>query len=158
MGELGTIEREHEEFGVGQGENLKVFEKTWGHRVLMGLSVCMFAAGIVLAIYCGLRIGSVKELVELSVNFQLAYAFYCTGLVLGIGMIPPAILGVYAATHPKFAIAAMVAAVVALVLIVAFVVYAISIGGQVFSIVMFSVLFAIVPVLYLASAAKIRHN
>lgn len=158
MGELGTIEREHEEFGVGQGENLKVFEKTWGHRVLMGLSVCMFAAGIVLAIYCGLRIGSISDYVQLSVNFQLAYAFYCAGLAIGLGMIPPAILGVYTATHPKMAIVAIIAAVIALALIIAFVVYAVSIGGQIFSIAMFSVLFAIMPVLYLASAVKIRHN
>lgn len=158
MGELGKIERTHEEFGVGQGENLKVFEKTWGHRLLMGLSVCMFVAGLVLAIYCGMRIHSISSLLELNAVYQMAYALYCTGLVLGIGMIPPSILGVYTATHPKAALVAIVAAVIALVLVVAFVAYAFTLGGQVFSIALFALLFAVVPVAYLVCALKIKRS
>ena len=156
MNEYGQIERNHEEYGVGTGEGLKVFEKTWGHRVLLGLSACMFVAGAVVAIYCGVRLSSVSALVGENAGYAMAYALYVVGLLLGAGMIPPAILGVFTATHPKTAAAAIAAAVIALLLDAAFVVYAVVIGGQAFSIAMYAVLLAVIPVIYLACAAKIK--
>ncbi len=158
MNDYGKVEREHEEYGVGPGENLKVFEKTWGHRLLMGLSVCMFVAGLVLAIYCGVRLHSIQEVLTQNIAYSYAYAFYLAGLVIGVAIIPPSILGVFVATHPKAALAAVVAAVLALVIIIVFVAYSASIGGQAFSIALYAVLFAIVPVVYLACSLKIKRS
>jgi hypothetical protein len=158
MSGFGKVEREHEEYGVGPGENLKVFEKTWGHRLLMGLSVCMFVAGLVLAIYCGMRVHSIQELLSQNIAYSYAFAFYAAGLVIGAAIIPPAILGVFVATHPKTALAAVVAAVIALLIVVAFAIYSASIGGQAFSIALYTMLFAIVPVVYLICALKIKRS
>ncbi|MGN0073662.1 MAG: hypothetical protein ACI36W_07730 [Coriobacteriales bacterium] len=158
MSEFGRIERDHEDYGSGSGENLRVFEKTWGHRVLMGVSVCMFVAGLVVAIYCGFSLGNVYPMADYSLTHAMAAAFYTVGLVLGIAMFPPAVLGVYTATHPKTATAAVVMAVVGLLFVAAFVIYAISIQGQLFSIVLYAVLLAALPVIYLVSALKIRRS
>lgn len=158
MNDYGKVEREHEEYGVGPGENLKVFEKTWGHRLLMGLSVCMFAAGIVLLIYCGMRLHSIQEVMSSNAAYSYAYAFYLAGIVLGVAIIPPSILGVFTATHPKAAVAAIAAAIIALLLVLVFVVYSASIGGQVFSIVLYALLFGVVPVAYLVCALKIKRS
>lgn len=158
MSEFGTIERNHEDYGSGSGENLRVFEKTWGHRLLMGVSLCMFVAGLVVAIYCGVSLANVYPLADLSLTHAMASAFYTVGLVLGVAMFPPAVLGVYTATHPKTATAAAAMAVLGLVLVVAFVVYALSIQGQLFSIVLYAVLLAVLPVVYLVSALKIRRS
>lgn len=158
MSDFGKIEREHEEYGVGTGENLKVFEKTWGHRVLMGLSVCMFVAGLVLAIYCGMRLHSISSVMGQNAGYAMAYALYLTGLVLGAAMVPPSILGVFTATHPKAANFAVAAAIVAFVIIIVFAVYSAFIGGHPFSIALYVVLLAIAPVLYLVCALKIKRG
>ena len=158
MSDFGTIERNHEDYGSGSGENLRVFEKTWGHRVLMGVSICMFVAGLVVAIYCGVSLGNVYPLADYSLSHAMASAFYTVGLVLGVAMFPPAVLGVYTATHPKAATAAAVMAVLGLVLVGAFVFYALSIQGQVFSIVLYAALLAVLPAVYLAAALKIRRS
>lgn len=158
MSDFGKVEREHEEYGVGTGENLKVFEKTWGHRVLMGLSVCMFVGGLIVAIYSGMRLHSIISVMGDNVGYALAFALYCTGLVLGVGVIPPAILGVFTATHPKAANFAVGAAIIALLLVVAFVVYSLFIGGQIFSTALYAVLLVICPILYLVCALKIKRS
>ena len=158
MDEYGAIERGHENHGTGQGENLKVFEKTWGHRLLMGLSICMFVGGVILTIYCGMRLYGVSALVEGNSGYAIAFAIYLTGLIMGIAVIIPAIFGVFAASHPRFATAAIAAAILALAIDIAFVVYAATIGGQAFSIALYAVLLAIAPVLYLVAAAKIKRS
>ena len=158
MSDFGKIERSHEEFGVGTGENLKVFEKTWGHRVLMGLSICMFVGGLIVAIYCGMRLHSITSVMGDNVGYALAFALYCTGLVLGIGVIPPAILGVFTATHPKTVNFAIGASIVALVLVAAFVAYSLFIGGQLFSTALYALLLVIAPILYLVCALKIKRS
>ncbi len=158
MSEYGQIERNHEDHGKGSGENLRVFEKTWGHRVLMGVSICMFVAGLVLGIYCAVSLGNVYPLADANLAYAMASAFYTVGLVLAVGMFPPAVLGVYAATHPKAATAAAVMGVIGLVLVGAFVAYAISIQGQLFSIVLYAVVLAVLPLVYLLSALKIRRS
>lgn len=154
----GEVERGHSEYGRGTGEDLKVFEKSWGHRVLMGLSVCMFVGGLILAIYCGMRVANIASIASVNANLALAYALYVVGLVAGIVVIPPAILGVYVATHPKLAIAAIVAGVVGLLCVLVFAIYSAAVGGQPFSIVLYCVVMALAPLIYLLSALKIKSS
>lgn len=154
----GDIERAHSEYGRGQGEDLKVFEKTWGHRVLMGLSVCMFVGGLILAIYCGMRVTNIASVASESANLALAFALYTVGLVAGIVVIPPAILGVYTATHPKYIMASVVAGIIGLLCVAAFAVYAAIMGGQAFSIVLYCVVMVLAPALYLVCALKIKSS
>lgn len=152
----GEVERGHSEYGCGTGEDLKVFEKSWGHRVLMGLSVCMFVGGLILAIYCGMRVANISSIASLNANLALAYVLYVVGLVAGIVVIPPAILGVYVATHPKVVVASVVAGIVGLLCVLAFAVYSAAMGATLFSIVLYCVAMALAPALYLVSALKIK--
>lgn len=158
MDEFGGIERNHSEYGEGTGENLKVFEKTWGHRVLMGLSICMFVGGLILAIYCGMRVSSIASVASENASLALAFALYAVGLAAGVLVIPPAILGVFTATHPKCIVASVAAGVIGLLCVVAFIIYAAVEGGQAFSITLYAVVMAIAPLLYLVSSIKVMKS
>ena len=156
MNEYGKIEREHSRYGDTDARPLKVFEKTWGHRLLMGLSICMFVAALVLIIYCGMRLANLSGVGVDDTVLTFGMMLYSIGLVGGIAIVPPAVLGVVVASHPNLNIAAIVAAIIALVLVAAFVIYAVVLGGQVFSVVLYTVLLAILPIVYLIAAIKIR--
>lgn len=156
MNKFGGVERNHSEYGKGSGENLKVFEKTWGHRLLMGLCVCMFVGGLTLAIYCGMRYNNLSITSQDDAMLLIAYVLYRVGFVAGALVIPPAILGVFVATHPRFVVASIIAGVVGLLCVGAFIVYAASTGGQPFSIALYGVASALAPLLYLASSLKIK--
>lgn len=157
MSEYGAVERNHTDYGKGTGEGLKVFESTWGHRLLLGISVCMFVGGLILAIYCGMRLASLAS-ADLSTNIGVlvAYWLYVIGLIGGVAVIPPAILGVYAATHPKKIMAAVVAGVIGLVIVAGICIYFIVYGGSLFSIILYTLALAIAPLLYLLSALKVK--
>lgn len=140
--------------------DLLIFEKTWGHRLLAGVSAVMLVIAAVLIIYCISQLISVSDLTGIA-DFvvTVGYMLYGTGLVAGVLLVPPAIVGIYVAKHPRRVVAAIVLAVIALVLDIAFVVYAFSMAaGNATTILLYALLLAIVPVVYLIAALKIRSS
>ena len=141
-------------------KDLLVFEKTWGHRLLAGVGVAMLVVALVLIIYCALQLGKVSGLSGIAdylVTF--GYLLYGFGLAAGIAVVPPAIVGIYVAKHPKRAGIAVAFAVVGLVLVGCFVVYAVVVGvTNLVSVFLYALLFAVLPVLYLIAALKIGRS
>ena len=140
--------------------DLFVFEKTWGHRLLAGISAAMLVIAAVLIIYCISQLISVSGLAGIA-DFvvTVGYMLYGTGLVAGVLLIPPAIVGIYVAKHPKRVTVAIVLAIVALAMDVAFVVYALTVAASnAATILLYAVLLAIVPVVYLVASLKIRSS
>lgn len=143
-----------------QNPDLLVFEKTWGHRLLAGVSIAMLVAAFVFVVYCG------WQLVELSnalgsqdMSHTFGFVLYTTGFILGVMLVPPAILGIHVAKHPKLALVAVVAAVIALLLLAAFTVYALSLPNvQAFSVLLYVGAGAILPVVYLVAALKVKRS
>lgn len=140
--------------------DLLVFEKTWGHRMLAGVSVAMLIAAFVFAVYCGWRlIELANTLGSQSMSVTFGFVLYTTGFILGVLLVPPAILGIHVAKHPKLAVAAIVAAVFALLLLAGFVAYALTLPNvQAFSVLLYACVGAILPILYLLAAIKIKRS
>lgn len=141
--------------------DLFIFEKTWGHRLLAGCGFALFVVAGILIIYCALQIPSVMNFADTMGEYgqtivTLGYVLYVTGIVAGVLVIPPAILAVYVATHPKRAPWAIGASLVAIVLVLLYVVYALSVGAApVLNIALFSGLFALMPLVYLLASVKV---
>lgn len=139
--------------------DLLVFEKTWGHRLLAGLGYAMIVVGLVLIIYCAMRLANFIPLATGdNPMVTLGLVLYGVGLAAGILIIPPAIVGLWVARKPKHATVAVVLAIIGLVLVVAFVGVALATGSAVVSALLYGLLFAILPVLYLIAALKVKRS
>lgn len=139
--------------------DLLTFEKTWGHRVLAGLGVAMIVIAIVLIAYCVVQIVRVADIVEVFPMYSMVLYLYVSVLIGGVALIPPACIAIYVAKHPAKATIAVIAAIVALVLVALFLGYWLVVDPQSWVMVLlYSVLLAIVPVIYLLAALKIKRS
>lgn len=142
-----------------QNPDLLMFEKTWGHRVLAGLGVAMIVIAIVLIAYCVVQIVRVADIIEVLPMYSMALYLYVAVLIGGVVLIPPACIAIYVAKHPAKVTIAIVAAVVALALVALFFGYWIVVDPQSWVLeLLYSVLFAIVPVIYLLAALKVKRS
>lgn len=142
-----------------QNPDLLTFEKTWGHRVLAGLGVAMIVIAIVLIAYCAVQIVRVADIIEVLPLYSMVLYLYVAVLIGGVALIPPACIAVYVAKHPAKVTIAIAAAIVALVLVALFFGYWIVVDPQSWVMeLLYSVLLAIVPVIYLLAALKIKRS
>ena len=143
-----------------QDPDLLVFEKTWGHRLLAGLSVGMLVAALVFVVFCAWNLyGLASSLGVQGMHATFGFVLYTAGIAAGVVVIPPALLGVYVAKHPQAVLAAIVAPLVAFALLVGFVLYASTVpGAQLFSVALFTGVGAVFPLLYLVAAVQIRRS
>ena len=120
--------------------DLLTFEKTWGHRVLAGLGVAMLVIAIILIAFCIVQLIRVADVAALMPDIGLLGAYlYGTALACGVALIPPA--------------------VIALVLVVAFLGYALAMTPQyVVTALLYALALAILPVVYLIAALKIKRS
>lgn len=140
--------------------DLLTFEKTWGHRVLAGLGVTMIVIAIILIAFCIIQLIRVADVAALVPDIgMLGMYLYGTALVCGIALIPPAIIAIYAAKHPSKVMIAVVMAIIALALVVAFLGYALAVTPQyVVTALLYALALAILPVIYLVAALKIKRS
>lgn len=140
--------------------DLLAFEKTWGHRVLAGLGVAMLVIAILLVAYSAVQLVRIYDISFIAPELgAMGMWMYGSCLVGGIALVPPAIIGIYVAKHPTKVMVAIVAAIVALALVVAFFLYAVMTTPQFpVAAVLYSLLLAVLPVVYLVSALKIKRS
>lgn len=139
--------------------DLLVFEKTWGHRMLAGLGYAMIVVAIVLILYCAIRLGGFISLATgENAMVTLGLVLYGVGLAAGILVIPPAIVALWVARKPQHATVAVALAIVGIVLVAVFIGYALVTGATAFSVALYGALFAILPVLYLIAALKVKRS
>lgn len=142
-----------------ENPDLLTFEKTWGHRLLAGLGVAMIVVAIVLAAYCIVQIVRVSEIIEIFPIYTMMLYLYITVLVGAFVLIPPACVGIYVAKHPKKATVAIVMAIIALCLVVLFFVYSLTVAPEGWaSLLLYSLLLALLPTIYLIAALKIKRS
>lgn len=135
------------------------FEKTWGHRVLLGLSISMTVAALIVAVACAVGLMGIGSLVGTAVTTTLRYMLYMVGLVASLLTLPPAVVGMVAARKPGAAPVAVGAAVLALVLVAAFFVYALAVlQAALFAAVLYAVVLALIPAIYLVCALKVLRS
>ena len=140
--------------------DLLTFEKTWGHRVLAGLGVAMIVIAIILIAFCIVQLIRVADVATLVPEIGLMGAYlYGTALACGIALIPPAIIAIYVAKHPSKVMIAIVMAIIALALVVAFLGYALAVTPQyAVTALLYALALAILPVVYLVAALKIKRS
>ena len=140
--------------------SLLVFEKTWGHRLLAGLGVAMIVIAIVLVVYCIIQLTKVAEVSAISPNVgTLGMYLYGTGLVSGLVIIAPAVVAIYVAKHPDKVTAAIVMAVLGIIVALVFFGYAVTSAPQyVIQAILYTLLLALFPVVYLIAALKIKRG
>jgi hypothetical protein len=140
--------------------DLLAFEKTWGHRLLAGLGVVMLVIAAILIVFCIIELFKVADVAIVAPNLGVWGAYlYGTGFACGILIIPPAIIAIYVAKHPGKVTVAIVAAIVAIVAAVAFFGFALTTTPQyVITALLYTLLLAALPVLYLVAALKIKRS
>lgn len=140
--------------------NLLVFEKTWGHRLLAGLGVAMIVIAAVLIVYSVIQLAKALNVMALAPEVgTLGVYLYGTWLASAIVIIAPAIVAIYVAKHPDKVTAAIVLAVLGIAAALAFFVFAVTTAPQfVLQAVLYTLLLAVFPVVYLIAALKIRRS
>lgn len=143
-----------------ENPDLLTFEKTWGHRLLAGLGVAMLVIAAILVIFCIIELFKIADIAIAAPGLGTWGAYlYGTGLACGIAVIPPAIIAIYVAKHPDKVIVAIVAAIVALTAAAAFFGFALVTTPQfVITAVLYTLLLAALPVVYLIAALKIKRS
>ena len=127
--------------------DLLTFEKTWGHRVLAGLGVAMLVIAIILIAFCIVQLIRVADVAALMPDIGLLGAYLY------------AVIAIYVAKHPSKVMIAVVMAIIALVLVVAFLGYALAMTPQyVVTALLYALALAILPVVYLIAALKIKRS
>lgn len=142
-----------------ENPDLLTFEKTWGHRLLAGLGVAMIVIAIVLGAFCIVQIVRVWDIVEVLPMYSMLLYMYCAVLVSAIALVVPAIVAIYVAKHPRKVMLAIVMAIVAIVIVILFFAYwmVVSPAGWV-TFLLYCLLLAALPVLYLIAALKIKRS
>lgn len=139
--------------------DLLVFEKTWGHRLLAGVSVSMLAIGCVIVLLCVMMIMGLLGSGSPGVLGNFIAMLFAIGAVLGFALVPPAILGIHVAKHPQRANIAIAAAAIAFVLIVSYVVFSLTATAwQPFSVGMYALVASALPLVYLVAAIKVKRS
>lgn len=142
-----------------ENPNLLTFEKTWGHRLLAGLGVTMIVIAVVLAAYCIVQIVRVADVAAISQLFSAILYVYIGVLVASLALIPPACIAIYVAKHPQRVFVAIGLAILALVLVVGiFICLVVTAPEAWIQAMLYSLLLAILPVIYLIAALKIKRS
>lgn len=140
-------------------ESLVEFEKTWGHRVLMGVSIAMLFLAVLIILYSSLALGGLfgmKDVETTQFLATIASMFYITAIIAAALMIPPAIIGIVVSKHPKNVILAYIFAIIAIALVVLLVIYVVaSKEFTFFSLASYAFLLLVLPVIYLVASIKI---
>ena len=141
-------------------EDLFLFEKTWGHRLLAGLGFVMLIAAVVLVVYFAMQISKVQVYAEVADWLvTMGYVVYGIGLAAGALLVPPGILAVLVAKRPWHARLAVAVGVFGLVLVAVFVALAFALdAGSATTIVLVAVLLAVAPVVYLVASVKVLRS
>lgn len=134
-------------------------EKTWGHRVLLGLSVSMIVAALVVIAVCAVKLLGIGSLELADAITMFTYAIAYVGLIASALALPPAIIGILVSRKPQLALLGVVAAIVALVLAVCIFAYLFFVAqGTLFVSLLCAVALAVVPVVYLLCSLKIYRS
>lgn len=138
--------------------NLLVFEKTWGHRLLAGLGVAMVVIAAILVVYSIIQLFKLSDVMAIAPDVgTLGVFLYGTWLVAGIVIIAPAVVGIYVAKHPDKVNAALVMAALGIAAAFAFFAYAVISAPQfLLQAVLYTALLAVLPIVYLVAALKIK--
>ena len=140
-------------------ESIVEFEKTWGHRLLMGISILMLVLAVIVVLYCSLALAKILGNGGLDTTeflSMVATTIYVFGIIAFALMIPPAIFGIVVSKHPKLVVVAYVFSGIAILLLVALLIYIIATHGlTLFAFFAFFILPLVLPVLYLVSSIKI---
>ena len=139
--------------------DLLVFEKTWGHRLLAGVCVAMLVVAFVFVAYCVYGLASMSALGLENLRFTYGYSLYTTGIVTGVMLIPPAVLGIYVAKHPKWATLTLAAAVFAVAILIGIAVYASTLPGiNMLPLMLYLGVASVFPIIYFVAALKVKHS
>lgn len=139
--------------------DLLTFEKTWGHRLLAGIGVTMIVIAVILVAFCAIQLARIADVIAFLPLGSFALFMYGAGIIGGIALVVPAVIAIYVAKHPSKVMVAIVAGIIALVLVAAFFVYAvITVPQGVVAAILYSLLFAVLPVIYLIAAFKIKRS
>lgn len=139
--------------------DLLTFEKTWGHRVLAGIGVTMIVVAFVLVVFCIIQIVRIVDIIDILPIYALRLYMYIAVIIGGVALVPPGCIAIYVAKHPKKVAIAIAAAIVGIALIVLFLAYVLFASPQlIVAALAYSVLFAIIPVIYLVAALKIKRS
>ena len=141
-------------------DDLFLFEKTWGHRLLAGLGFVMLIAAVVLVVYFAMQISKVQVYAEVADWLvTMGYVVYGIGLAAGVLLVPPGILAVLVAKRPWHARLAVGVGVFGLLLVAVFVALAFALeAGSATTIVLVAVLLAVAPVVYLVASVKVLRS
>lgn len=145
-----------------ENPQLLEFERTWGHRLLAGASIALLAMAVLIALFCMVQLASAPD------NFGefagLAQMFYGVGIVMGLLLIVPGVAGLYVAKHPQWVNVAIGLAIFALVLLCVVAIYSLATdaglasSGLLVMYLLYVLLLAIPPVIYLVAALKIKRS
>lgn len=139
--------------------DLLVFERTWGHRLLAGVCVAMLVAAFVFVAYCAYGLFSLSALGLENMKQTYGFSLYTVGIVAGLLLVPPAVLGIYVAKHPRHALAAVIAALVALVVLVGVAVYGAMLPNiNILPLLLYLGAASVFPIIYLIAALKVKRS
>lgn len=142
-----------------ENPDLLTFEKTWGHRLLAGLGVAMIVIAIVLVAFCIVQIIRVWDVVEILPMYSMLLYMYIGVLVASLALVPPACIAIYVAKHPERVYVAIGMAILALVLVVGiFICLVLTVPEAWIQAMLYSLLLAILPIIYLIAALKIKRS
>ena len=124
------------------------------------IAVAMIVIALVLIAFCIVQLIRVADVAALVPDIgTLGLYLYGTALVCGIALVPPAIIAIYVAKHPARVTLAIAMAIIALALVVAFFGYAMVVTPQyVVTALLYALLLAVLPVVYLVAALKIKRS
>ena len=142
-------------------KGLFTFEASWGHRMLLGVSIALIVLAIVFIIYCVMRLFSVaSQPQDYIITTQLTsfmYFYYGCGILAGVLLLPPAIIGIMVAKSGKHTLLACIAPVVAIFLALCL------LGGRliwgtadVWASIWQAVVMLILPLVYFVAALKVH--
>ena len=136
------------------------FEASWGHRMLLGLSIALILLAIIFVIYCVMRLiaaTSAQDYAILAQFSKFVYFYYGCGIVAGLALLPPAIIGICVAKSGKHTILVCIAPIIAIALAL------ILLGGRliwgtadIWASIWQAAVMLILPVAYLVAGLKVH--
>ena len=136
------------------------FEASWGHRMLLGLSIALILLAIIFVIYCVMRLIaaiSAQDYAILAQFSKFVYFYYGCGIVAGLALLPPAIIGICVAKSGKHTILVCIAPIIAIALAL------ILLGGRliwgtadIWASIWQAAVMLILPVAYLVAGLKVH--
>ncbi len=137
------------------------FEASWGHRMLLGVSIALIVLAIILVIYCVMRLVSVMSQPQdyfVTEQFsKFVYFYYGCGTVAGLALIPPAIIGIAVAKSGKHTILACIAPAIAAFLALALLGARLAWGSaDIWASIWQAAVMLILPIAYFIPALKVH--